>query len=233
MASNARELHLADHGRDAGRGNLLGVQPWLTQHDYASGQALCARLESYLRAAAERGWLSTNTLVVLPEYLGTWLAAAGAGGAVVEARRLSDAMRALALRQPLRFLAALARTPERDRLAGSLFRMCAERMAFEYTAMGAALASAHGVTVVAGTILLPAPEVVDGAVRAGRGPVQNVAAVFGPDGRAHPALARKLFPTNEEKPMVTGAPLATLPAFETPAGRLGVLVCADSWHPAA
>jgi predicted amidohydrolase len=32
---------------------------------------------------------------------------------------------------------------------------------------------------------------------------------------------------------VAGAPLASLPVFDTPAGRLGVLVCADSWHPAA
>jgi predicted amidohydrolase len=89
------------------------------------------------------------------------------------------------------------------------------------------------VTVVAGSILLPDPSVRDGVVVAGRGPVQNVSAVFGPDGRAHPALARKAFPTRDELPFVSGAPLESLPVFETPAGRLGVLVCADSWQPAA
>ena len=233
MDHDARALHLAEHGRNAGRGNLLGVQPWLTQHDYATAEALCARLEGYLRAASDRGWLSERTIVVLPEYLGTWLAAAGAGPGVLKASNLSAAMRALALRQPLRFLRALRHTTERDRLAASLFRMRGAEMAADYSAVSASLARTYRVTLVAGTILLPAPGVAQGQVQAGRGPVQNVAAVFAPDGQAHPALACKLFPTDEEKPMVTGAPLAALPVFDTPAGRLGVLVCADSWHPAA
>jgi hypothetical protein len=58
-----------------------------------------------------------------------------------------------------------------------------------------------------------------------------VSAVFGPDGALHPHLSRKVYPVKAELPFVAGAPLDELPVFETPAGRLGVLVCADSWYP--
>jgi predicted amidohydrolase len=44
---------------------------------------------------------------------------------------------------------------------------------------------------------------------------------------------RKAFPISIELPFTTPAPVAELPAFDTPAGRLGVLICADSWYPAA
>src|SRR5688572_11169633 len=102
-------------GTDTGRGNLLGLQPCLATADYASEAAFLARLKSYFDAAQQRGWLGERTVVVLPEYLGTWLAATGEGRAVLAARSLSGAMRALALRHPLRFLKALRASPERDK----------------------------------------------------------------------------------------------------------------------
>jgi predicted amidohydrolase len=218
---------------NTGRGNLLGLQPCLATADYASEAAFLARLKSYFGAAQQRGWLGERTVVVLPEYLGTWLAATGEGRAVLAARSLSGAMRALALRHPLRFLKALRASPERDKLAAGLFRMQADHMAGLYQGVFSQLARQYGVTVVAGSLLLPSPTVQAGVVRSGSGPLQNISAVFGPDGRAHAALARKLFPTTAELPFVTGAALDALPVFDTPAGRLGVLVCADSWHPAA
>ena len=47
------------------------------------------------------------------------------------------------------------------------------------------------------------------------------------------ALVRKIFPIRDELPFVCPAILEGLPVFETPAGRLGILICADSWYPAA
>src|SRR5690554_6801465 len=95
-----------EHGTDTGHGNLLGIQPRVTARDYASAAALTQALQGCFSAAARRGWLGARTIVVLPEYLGTWLAVAGAGGAVRRAATLNSAMRWLALSRPLRFLAA-------------------------------------------------------------------------------------------------------------------------------
>jgi hypothetical protein len=123
---------------------------------------------------------------------------------------------------------------EKGRVEASLFRLKARGMARSYTVVFSRLAKTYGVTVVAGSILLPEAQVNGLEVVPGTGsaPLQNVTAVFRPDGSPHPQLARKCYPTLAEQPFVQPAALADLPVFETPAGRLGVLVCADAWYPA-
>jgi hypothetical protein len=199
--------------------------------DYASEEAFGAKLGGYMQVAAHRGWLNERTIVVWPEYLGTWLAAAGEGQAIIQSHTLGAAMRALALRHGLRFARTLLYAREKDWVAASLFRLKGGDMARQYQAVFSRLARQYAVTVVAGSILLPSPHVQDGRVLAGHGPLYNTSAVFQPDGRAYAALVHKLVPTTAEQPFVASAPVSELPTFETPAGRLGVLICADSWYP--
>lgn len=218
-------------GSDTGRGNLLGVQPYMTSDDYASGKEFYARLDSYLRAAAQKGWLRPQTAVVWPEHIGTWLIAAGESQAVLQAPTLSAAMRPLAFKHVIPFAGEWLAAREKDRGAASLFRMKGREAADLYQAAFAQLARHYAVTVVAGTIFLPAPEIREGRVVVGRGPIYNTAIVFRPDGLAHPSLARKSYPTPAEQEFTSALPISELPVFDTPAGRLAVVVCADSWYP--
>jgi predicted amidohydrolase len=231
-SSDLSHTELVEHGFDARRGNLLGVQPFVRAADYASEDTLSARLSQYTEIAAQKGWLNPRTVVVWPEYVGTWLAAAGEGPAVYKANNLNGAMRLLAMRHMLRFAREALSAREVDRIAASLFRLKANSMARRYQAVFSGLARRYSVTMVAGSILLPSPTVKDGQVIAGAGPLYNISAVFGPDGLAHARLVRKVVPIKTELPFVAPAPVAELPTFETPAGRLGVLICADSWYPA-
>jgi predicted amidohydrolase len=227
-------LHLSQtlsHGDDAGRGNLLGVQPYMTAADYTMPASFLAKLNGYLDEAARRGWLNARTIVVFPEHIGTWLAAAGGGDGVSRAKTLAAALRPLVLRALWRFLPAFVRAREADRVAAALFRINAVSMLSIYEEVFGGLARGYGVTLVAGSIVLPNPRAEDGRIRVGDGPLYNVSVVFAPDGRVHPRLARKIHPIDSEKPFITAATLADLPVFETPAGRLGVLVCADGWYP--
>src|SRR5512141_917868 len=105
-----------ESGQNGGRGNLLGVQPYLTPRDYASQETFCSRLESYLEAAGQKGWLNERTVAVFPEYVGTWLVAAGEKNTVYTARTTAEAMPHLAFRPPLRFLPALFAGGEKDRV---------------------------------------------------------------------------------------------------------------------
>jgi predicted amidohydrolase len=224
---NTLELdEFVELGADAQRGNLLGIQPVMSERDYASDEAFYAKLESYLRQAAERGWLGPRTIVVWPEYLGTWLASTGEKPAAT----LTGTMRNVALGHLPRFAAALFSSREKNRLNAAVFRTQAAAMARRYQAAFSRLAREHGVTMVGGSILLPAPSVEAGRVTAGRGPLQSVSAVFQPDGTPYAHLVRKAFPTAGEQPFVSAAPVAETRVFETPAGRLGVLICADAWY---
>jgi predicted amidohydrolase len=65
----------------------------------------------------------------------------------------------------------------------------------------------------------------------GAGELQNVSAIPRPDGTLDPHLTRKVFPTPDERAFSSAATLEQLAAYDTPAGKLAVLICADSWFP--
>jgi hypothetical protein len=121
-----------ESGRDEGHGNLLGIQPFMLPVDYTTPQTLLDKLDGYFAAAQEKSWLTEKTIVVLPEYLGSWLVAAGEPSRVYAATNLQAAMRALALNHPLHFGRTLRVTKAADRTAAALFRMKALEMAQGY-----------------------------------------------------------------------------------------------------
>lgn len=55
------------------RGNILGIQLKTTPLDYSSEARFHAKLAQYFSYAQNNGYISENTVVVLPEYTGTWL----------------------------------------------------------------------------------------------------------------------------------------------------------------
>jgi hypothetical protein len=158
---------------------------------------------------------------------------ADAGPREIEAPTFRAALAPLVRRHLIPFLRAFFSAREKDRVAAALFRARAGAMARAYQSAFSALARRYGVTVVGGSTVLPSPRVVGGQVVPGGGPLYNASAVFTPDGRAMSPVVHKAFPTEQELPFTAAAPVGELPAFDTPAGRLGVLICADSWYPQA
>jgi predicted amidohydrolase len=231
MAADISLQEAVQLGSDAGRGNLLGIEPYLTFADYKSAAALAANLEGYLSEAARRGWLGHKTVVILPEYFGTWLALADEAEWVQRAESLGMLERRLVLVHFLDFLKCLLASDEAGRLEAALFRLKAVQMAAGLDTLLADSAARHGITIVGGSTVLPAPRVSAGHLLAGEGPLYGVTPVYDARGSAYPELVLKAYPTRDELRFMTPAPAPSLPAFETPAGRLGVLICADSWYP--
>jgi predicted amidohydrolase len=219
-------------GGDRRRGMLLGVEPDLNPSCYRSAEAFASAVSAPLEAARAAGWLGPKTVAVYGEHVGTWLVALGEGDAPIRAAGVAAASRTIALRHLPRFALALLGSRSADRPAEAIFRLKAAATAATYQETFGGLARRHGITIVAGSVVLPRPIVRAGRLSCGPGPLENVSAVFDPDGRLHEGLARKCFPVAQERPWLAAASVADLPAFETPAGRLGVLVCADSWFPA-
>ncbi|MHA6288124.1 nitrilase-related carbon-nitrogen hydrolase [Maricaulis sp. CAU 1757] len=225
-------LRLAEPVRVSGDGPfLVAIQPWMSERHYQSPAHLMGHLDRYMATALNAGALVPGSVVVFPEHIGTWLVATGAPRRSFTARTSSEAMAWLAAASPVRFATAWLASSERDRMAAALFRMEADVMARDYQAVFSALAERYRVTVVAGSIVLPEPRVENGVLQAGDGPLYNVSAVFHADGRIDDQLVRKVHPIPSEAGFTAAATVADLPVFDTPAGRLGVLVCADSWHP--
>jgi len=217
-------------GKPSLRGNVVAVQPYVRPTDYITASAFSLKMNGYLDEARQRRWLSERTVVVFPEYVGAWLVAVGERPGVHRATTVASAMGALARAHPLAFTRHWLRAGARDRARAALFRLKAEEMAAAYEATFSALARTYGVTIVAGSIILPAPRLEGGRLVAGTGPLANVAVVYRSDGAAV-GLSRKVYPTAEEAAFIAPGRVEDIPVLNTGCGKMGVLVCADAWYP--
>lgn len=213
------------------KGSITGIQPYMVPADYRTADALYKKLSRYLTIAKKNGSFTPATVVVFPEHTGTWLVALHEKASVYSADTSEDALQTVAASHPASFLYYYLKSSAGDKAAEAVFKLKAKQMALAYQEVFGRLAREYQATVVAGSIVLPAPNLMNGQLLPSEGPLYNVSAVFAPDGTIQAPLVLKSHPTREEQEFCVAGPEADLPVFETAAGRLGVLICADSWYP--
>jgi predicted amidohydrolase len=225
-------------------GTVVVIQPSLTEQDYRTVEHFTAALDRYFTAADTGTVPGEARLFVLPEYVGAWLVAVDAPESVFRAPDVNAAMTRLILRHPLRFLAELLYSligsdfhgPLMGHVQRSIFIMRAEPMRAAYQQAFRTLARRHRCWIVAGSVLLPEAEIADGQIgfvgdRTGEHyNLMNQSFVFDPEGQAV-LVAKKVYPVQEELDFLDPGPVEELKVVATDLGRLGVLVCADSWYP--
>ncbi|MEG5263780.1 carbon-nitrogen hydrolase family protein [Pseudomonas sp. JDS28PS106] len=231
--SDLRAQVVIDEGRPGARGNLLGIEPDLFPSDYQDLGRLHRKLAAYLQQARDKGLISSKTVAVLPEHVGTWLFATHEKNQFYRAESQDEAMDWLAWSNPLKFIMALPRTQGDNRLDDARMRLKARSMAEDYQRLFGGLAREFGITLVAGSIILPDPQLVDGQLNPGNGALYNVSLTFGSDGRPLAPPQRQIYPSHHRRRYVSAASDAPLQVVDTPAGRLAVLIGSDSWYPAA
>lgn len=220
-----------DQGTRADRGNLLGIQPELFPTDYQSPERLHRKLAAYFQQAQDQGLLNEKTVVVLPENVGTWLMISGEKDELYQASTVTEAMNWLAASNPLLFARAWLSAKGSDRLNDAHLRMKSTAMAKDYQALFGGLAKEFGVTLVAGSIVLPEPSIRDGQLKSGSGALYNSSVVFGRDGVPLGQPQRQMHPVFDQREVIEGADKHLIGVVDTPAGRLGVLIGSDSWYP--
>lgn len=231
-----QDYHIGNYteiGTDAGNGNFVGIQPYMLPIDYASKDHFYRKMEAYFEAAALKGWLGEKTIVVLPEYLGTWLVAQGERKSVYTASTTEQAMRSIVIRNLADFAGQYFKAKADDKAKAALFTIKSPVMAITYQEVFASLAAKYGVSIVAGSIILSNPKVERDSLITRPGELYNISALFRPDGSIDPKLVYKAYPIDDEKPFCGKMPASSIPVFDTNAGKLGVLICADSWYPDA
>lgn len=214
-----------------GQANLISIQPYVTAGDYADADRLAEKLRGYLSRAQRAGWLGENSLVVFPEHIGTWLVAEGESFLVFDSERTDTALLWSALASLPGFLQNLWGEGAEDPFAAALFKSKSLAMAAQYQQVFSGLAQEFGVTLIGGSIVLPDPEVRGKRIYPGEGPLYNSSFLFRPDGSVDGPV-RKVYPIDSELPFTQPA-RQSLPLFDTPLGRLAILICADSWYPDA
>ncbi|WP_017852570.1 nitrilase-related carbon-nitrogen hydrolase [Leptospira interrogans] len=231
QTSDSRLKRIESFGKDLKKGNLLGIQPWMYPIDYSNEINFSKKIQSYLEEASKKGYINPKTIVVFPEYLGTWLVVAGEKTSVVKSDKLEDSMRTLILSNPVSFIFNFFKAQGKDKIRDTLFRMKAEKMLSIYSNTFSDMAKKWGVIIVAGSILLPEPYILEGKIQIRNGALKNVSYVFLPDGRVAENSPEKIYPIEDEKSFVAASTLKNLKIIQSPVGKIGVLVCADSWYP--
>lgn len=223
-------MSTVEWGTRGDKGNLVGIQSALNAPDFMNARRFKNSLKRYLNVASAQGWLNKKTVVTFGEYIGTWLVAVDEPLFVYHLPRQTIAMAPLLLSNARSFVKNLVTScTSKEKITEAVFRTKAQDMARVYVKTFSELAREFKVTIVAGSIVLPEPSVINGELCIGDGPLENVTAVFAPDGSLHPELSRKMMLINRESSF-TSSTAKTLPVFKTALGKLGVLICADSWY---
>jgi predicted amidohydrolase len=219
-------------GDSTQKANVLGVQAFMEPIDYASEDNFKRKIGFYLDEAKKNKFLiPSKTVVVFPEYIGTFLVAANEKKSLYETKILESGLQTMVLSNIGKFLKTYSSAPDevKDKVKYAAFAMKAPEMAKIYQNVFSELSAKFNITIVAGSILLQNPSVENGVLRVNDGLLYNTSMVFDNDGKLNPNLIKKAFPTADELSFVCPAKPEEIPVFETSIGKMGVLVCADAW----
>jgi hypothetical protein len=148
-----------------------------------------------------------------------------------QAPTLAEAMNWLAASNPLQFARAWLTARGSSRLDDAHLRMKSRDMAKDYQLLFGGLAKEFHITLVAGSIVLPEPNIIDGRLKVGSGALYNTSVVFGRDGAPLGQPQRQMRPIFDQDDTTPSNEVSRINVIETPAGRLGVLIGNDSWYP--
>ncbi len=213
----------------SGKANIVALHPYMTTLDYSGASAFYNKLDYYFTEIKKAGILRGNTTVLLPEHFGTWLVAAEEKKAVYEASTIESAIRTIAISNIFQYLYFYFKSESENRGRETIFKMKANKMANIYQYAFSRIAAKFEVHIVAGSIILPDPQVVDGSLTIGNGPLKNVSVIFTPDGSVLPQVTSKKFPTVIELEFIIGG-TQKVPVYDLPAGPTSILICQDAWH---
>lgn len=225
------EIYFQDFPLDSAVGYIIGIQPIMSTGDFATEENYFKKLDTYLNEANKKNWLNENTIVLFPEYIGTWLVVANQRNSIYKSSSISTAMIQLIASKPFQFLKYWNKAQAKNKVNEAIFAMEAEKMADIYQRTFSKLAAKYKVNIVAGSIVLPHPLVENEKLIITDAPLQNISAWFYPEGKIANNLIRKVFPIEEELSFTQAGTLAEIPVFETSMGNVASVICADSWYP--
>ncbi len=219
-------------GINHGKGNILALSPYVHTYNFSSKEAFHNMLHYHLDFAKRRNFLNDSTIVVLPEYIGTWLVVANEKNSVYVDTSITDAMKTIVLSNLGRFGKYYLTSTAQEKTKETIFKMKAANMLDIYQSTCSKLAKEFHVTIVAGSVVLPNPSVKNNKIEIEpNGKLYNITAVFDHNGSVLAPLTKKIFPIEEEKTFTCAANTNEIPVYKINDKNLAVLICADAWYP--
>lgn len=144
-----------EYGTDSGKGNLIAIQPYLTAVNYSTVYNLETSLRFYFEQLKRENKLNNNSVVVLPEHIGTWLVLANEKEKVYKAASAEDAMKTIRTASIFSYLYGYSQSPVANKNDYAVFHLKAAKMAKHYQQLFSTLAIEYKCRIAAGSIILP------------------------------------------------------------------------------
>lgn len=214
---------------------IFCVQPRLTQHDYKSHSHLKTKLEQYIEAAIQDQKVKPK-LIVFPELLPTWCFLFDEYSLIFKLPNHLLAFMMIILQHPISFFIhfiyslfeGLFKRSFFDHFTRAFFLMVQEKMFSNAVKLFSEIAIKYKSFVVGGSFFSSRVKIdKNGCTLTGNG-LYNNTLLFDPNGKAI-FCVEKRFLTPVEGFIDAGT--SKMKACETSLGRIGILVCADSWWP--
>ncbi len=211
--------------------NILGIQPYMEVSDYFNQAVFKEKLKQYIVASSTKGLIRKNTLIVYPESIGTWLFLINEKHNLAEKKQLHKVLRAIAFSNAFDFLLGYIKTgDESNKQFSSIIRMKAKSMAKAYFETFSELALETNSYLLAGSIVLPDPVVMNGEIYVNlNGPLLNASFLFGPDGKVVENPILKTFPHSTETTYLSSPGSISSQVFNLPFTKTAVILGYDSW----
>lgn len=144
-----------EQGADSGKGNLIGIQPYLTAVNYSTAYNFETSLRFYFEQLKREGKLNSQSVIVLPEHIGTWLVLANEKESVYKAASLQAAFKSIRSASLFSYLNGWFKSPVTDKNNYAILHLKATKMALQYKQVFATLAKEYKCSIAAGSMLLP------------------------------------------------------------------------------
>lgn len=192
---NVDSTSIQTMGNDAGKGNTICIQPYMTAINYANEPSFRETILPYLIAARNKQLLNSKTLVVLPENIGNWLIAYEEKESLYKKNTAEEAVNAIVAGNIFKFsIAYFKGASGGNKKNYALFEMKAKQTVEVYYRVFSNLAKEFKITIAAGSIVLPNPSIAsNGTIQLNKGELYHVSAVFNPDGKIVTPLEKKIF----------------------------------------
>lgn len=179
-------------GFDHNAGNIVAIQPFINVLDYSSEERFYNKIDSYLLNAKKKGYLNENTIVAFPEHIGTGLVLLGEKKSVYFETSLSSAFTQMAFSNLISYLGT-SFSKSHDSQTEIIFKMKALEMKNAYQETFKRLSSIYKVTIIAGSILLPEPELdkTKNNIQLKYGKIKNTSFIFLPTGTIYEQIGGK------------------------------------------
>ncbi|WP_339703936.1 carbon-nitrogen hydrolase family protein [Algoriphagus aquimarinus] len=213
--------------------NIIGIQPVMDVSDYFNQTTFKDKVRQYLVSVTRKSLIQKNSIIVYPESIGTWLFLLGEKHNIIEKPSFLEARKTLVYSNSFDYMLGYVKTSdEKDKELSAIFRMKAKSMLSAYYETFSDLSKETSAYIVAGSIVLPEPRVVDGKIYIKlNGPLYNASFIFGPDGLVIGNPILKAFLNESEAQYITAGNPQDVQIFDLPFGKTAVMLGTDNMHP--